>query len=153
MEEVEQIKVLVSEELKKKNFMLYSFNFFKSKGNASLEIVIDRDEPINIDDITSISHEISDFLDKHDFTDTPYTLDISSLGVEKPIKLESLDKYVGKFINIHLSNPYKGINTFEGDLVECNDTELVIVYRVKTRVIKAVITRKDVDKARLAIKF
>ena len=85
--------------------------------------------------------------------DNPYTLDVSSLGAEKPIDLEKLDKYQGKYVNLHLSHPYKGENIIEGDLKEVTSDYVVLTYRIKTRIVEAKIERKDIDKARLAIKF
>ena len=151
MEELEQVKSIISEEIAKKGFDLYSFKYLAKK--KTLEIVVDRVEPINLDDITGISNIISELLDIHDFTEDAYTLDVSSLGVEKPISLEKLDQYVGKYVNLHLSNPYKGLNTIEGNLDLVDENNVVVSYKDKTRVIKCELTRKDIDKARLAIKF
>ena len=58
-----------------------------------------------------------------------------------------------KFINIHLSNPYKGENSLEGTLESCDENMVIISFKNKTRTIKAEINRKDIDRARLAIKF
>ena len=94
MEEINRVQEGLSEKLKGIGYELYSFKFIPK--TRMLEIVVDRDEEINLDDITNVSETISSYLDEHDFTDNPYTLDVSSLGVEKPIKLERLDKYVTK---------------------------------------------------------
>jgi len=153
MEQLSKIKELIEELVTEKGYSLYSFNFYPKKGDARLEIVVDRDEDINIDDITNISNDISSLLDNHDFSEFPYVLDVSSLGIEKPIKIENLEKYIGKHINIHLSNPYKGKNIIEGDLINCSEDTVTITYKEKTRNITIKIVRKDIDKARLAIKF
>lgn len=149
MEELSLVKTLIEKLLNEKGYYLYSFNY---KNNV-LEIVIDRDEPISLDNITDISNDISLLLDKHEFCESSYTLDVSSLGVEKPIKIECLEKYVDCYINIHLSNPYKGLNIIEGTLKEVDEKNITIVYKNKTRDVKCLIPRCDIDKARLAIKF
>lgn len=151
MEELERVKEIIGQEISTKGFDLYSFKYLAKK--KTLEIVVDRVDPINLDDITEISNFISELLDKHDFTNDAYVLDVSSLGVEKPIALEKLDKYVGKYVNLHLSNPYKGLNTLEGNLDLVDESNVVISYKDKTRLIKCEIKRTDIDKARLAIKF
>lgn len=153
MESIELVKTLVEELLNKEGYELYSLKYNRGKGGSSLEIVVDRDDSINLDDITNISNLISNLLDEHDFSDDAYTLDVSSLGIEKPIKLEKLEKYVGKYVNVHLQNPYKGLNTLEGELEKCDDNDVIVAYKNKTRIIKANIKRSDIDKARLAIKF
>ncbi len=151
MEELDQVRTLISEEISKKGFDLYSFKYLAKK--KTLEIIVDRLEPINLDDITEVSNLISDLLDKHDFTDDAYVLDVSSLGIEKPIALEKLDLYVGQYVNLHLINPYKGLNTIEGNLDLVDENNVSISYKDKTRLVKCEILRKDIDKARLAIKF
>ena len=151
MEELEQVKNVISEEISKIGFDLYSLKYIAKK--KTLEIVVDRIEPINLDDITNVSNVISNILDEHDFTEDAYVLDVSSLGVEKPIALEKLDQYVGRYVNVHLSNPFKGLNTIEGNLELVDENNVVISYKDKTRLIKCEIQRQDIDKARLAIKF
>ncbi len=153
METIEDIKKIVNELLVSLGYSLYSFKYNEGKKSGTLEIIVDRDEDINIDDITDVSTKISDLLDAHEFNNVPYTLDISSLGIEKPIEVSKLDKYLNKYVNVHLSNPYKGENTLEGYLVNVSDEFITIEYKVKTRTVVAVIKRDTVDKARLAIKF
>ncbi len=153
MIDINLIKEPISEKLKELSYELYSLRTYVDKKTNILEIVVDRDSSIDLDDIVEVSNNISTLLDELIKDDTPYTLDISSLGAEKPIKLESLDKYVGQYVNVHLSNPYKGENTLEGDLVEIDSDKVVIQFKIKTRLVKAEILRKDIDRARLAIKF
>lgn len=151
MEEIKSVETGLKEALKSINCELYSFKYIAK--TKVLEIIVDRDEDFNFDAIEEVSKFISDYLDVHDFTEDSYTLDVSSLGAEKPIKLEKLDKYVGKYVNLHLSHPYKGENILEGDLEYCDDDKLILSYRNKTKLIKCEIKRDTVDKARLAIKF
>lgn len=151
MENLISLKGQIENLLNTLNYELYSFRYIPKI--KVLEIVVDRMEPINLDDITSVSNAISEFLDNHDFTEDAYTLDVSSLGIEKPIKLDRIDEYVGKYINVHIKNPIKGLNSFEGDFVEFNEKEITVAYKDKTRTIKVAIKKEDIDKARLAIKF
>lgn len=151
MEELTKVKSLIETKLSEIGYELYSLKYISK--TKTLEIVVDRVEPINLDDITTVSNEISSILDAHDFTEDSYTLDVSSLGVEKPIDINKLQLYVGKYVNVHLSNPFKGLNTIEGNLTFIDDSKVTIVYKNKTRDVVCDINKKDIDKARLAIKF
>ena len=131
----------------------FKVSFKRDKGVNTLEILVDKDDVISLDDIIAVNDTISPLLDDVDICEGPYMLDVSSFGAEKPIDVNKLDKYVGKYINIHLSNPYKGENILEGDLEEVNDSTITLAYRIKTRVVRSIIERKDIDRARLAIKF
>ena len=153
MDSITEIQTLIKELLAKENYTLYSFKYSEGKKSGSMEIVVDRDEDINIDDITDISNKISNLLDLHEFNNVPYTLDISSLVIEKPIDISKLEKYLNKYINVHLTNPFKGLNTLEGYLTFVDSNSVTIEYKEKTRTIKATIDRSSIDFARLAIKF
>lgn len=152
VETIEQIKLIINDYLKQKEYSLYSFRLVNGK-NKTLEIVIDREEPINLDDITVISNELSKLLESHEFCEDSYILDISSLGAEKPIKLENLDKYLGKYVNIHTTHPFKGLSYVEGTIESIDDENVCVVFFIKGKKTKAVLERKYLDKARLAIKF
>lgn len=153
MIDINLIKEGIEKKLAEISYTLYSIKSYNNKGGSVLEIVVDRDENIDLDDIVEVSNYLSPYLDEIITDDNPYTLDVSSLGAEKPIDLLKLDKYVGKYVNLHLSHPYKGENILEGDLKEVDENSITLSYKVKTRVIDAKIERKDIDKARLAIKF
>ena len=153
MIDVNLIKEGIEKKLAEISYSLYSIKSYNDKGGNVLEIIVDRDENIDLDDIVDVSNYLSTYLDEIITDDTPYTLDVSSLGAEKPIDLSKLDKYVGKYVNLHLSHPFKGENILEGDLKEVDENSIILTYRVKTRVVEAKIERKDIDKARLAIKF
>ena len=152
MDSLEQIKELISGKLNENGYKLSSFKFASGK-NATLEIVVDRDEPIGFDDISDISTKISTLLDEHEFTEASYLLDVSSLGIEKPIDVSQLEKYKDQYINIHLTHPYKGESYLEGTLVEVNDLTIKLFYFKKGKKTTSEIERKYIDKARLAIKF
>lgn len=153
MVDVNLIKEGIKKKLEDISYSLYSIKSFNDKSGSVLEIIVDRDENIDLDDIVEVSNYLSEYLDEVIMDDNPYTLDVSSLGAEKPVDLEKLDKYQGKYVNLHLSHPYKGENIIEGDLKEVTSDYVVLTYRIKTRIVEAKIERKDIDKARLAIKF
>ena len=125
----------------------------KEKGELVLSIVVDKVEPIDMNMIVELSGQLSSYLDEIDQSNESYLLDVSSLGAEKPLKIESLKDYVGRYVNVHITNPINGENIFEGDLKEVSDDSITISYRVKTRVKEVVILQSNIYKIRLAIKF
>ena len=150
------IKALESKLKEKINLLGYDFVSLtskKDKGDLILSIVVDKVEPIDMNMIVRLSEELSNYLDEIDNSSEPYILDISSLGAEKPLKIESLKDYVGRYIHVHVTNPIKGENIFEGDLVEVKDDEITVAIRNKTRVNNIVILLSNIYKIRLAIKF
>jgi len=144
---------LLNKKLNELGYEIISIKYLRENKEFYLKITVDRDGDISLDQIVSISDLISPLLDASDIIKDKYILDISSLGAEKEIKVEKLDKYVNSYLNIHLSNPYKGLNNLIGTLVAIDNTNATIEYKEKTRTIRAIVNRKYIDKAHLAIKF
>ena len=143
------LKQLLSAKVNEEGYELTSLSF----GNETLSIVVDREQDIDMDAIVSLTNVLNAYLDELNPFEKAYTLDVSSLGAEKPLSIEKLDAYVGKFIHVHLVNPIKGENIYEGDLICVNAETFIIAYRVKTRSMSLEINKQNVSKVRLAIKF
>lgn len=147
------LKPLLTKKVNEIGYDLVELSSRKEKGDLYLSIVIDRIEPVDMNEIVRVSGILSSYLDEIDLSEEKYTLDISSLGAEKPLAVEKLPSYVGRYINVHLINPIGGENILEGDLESVNEDSFVLSYRIKTRVKKVVILFNNIYKIRLAIKF
>ena len=151
--ELSKLQELTKSKLSELGFELVSLNLTSNKGEKVLSIVVDRVEPIDMDAIVDISHALNAYYDEIDPIEDEYTLDISSLGAEKPLKINELDKYIEKYVNVHLINPIGGENIYEGTLVACGDENITLSYRQKTRTKTVDIQKSNISKIRLAIKF
>ena len=144
-----ELKKLIEAKLNTLGYDLVEFAF----GNDTLTVVIDKESEIDMNMIVDVTNELNTYLDELNPFEKPYTLDLSSLGAEKPLKVERLNAYVGKYVNVHLVNPIKGENIYEGDLKEVDDDKIIITYRQKTRSIDLEVLKSNIYKIRLAIKF
>ena len=151
--DLNKIKNLLEKKIEELGFEPISINRKVEKGDVFLSIVIDRVAPIDMDTIVKVSGDLSSYLDEIDDSEEKYFLDVSSLGAEKPLRVENLKDYVGRFIHVHVNNAINGLNIFEGDLVEVNEDSITLTYREKTRVKTVVILLSNIYKIRLAIKF
>ena len=143
------LKQLITTKLNEQGYELYSFSF----ANETLSVVVDRVQDIDMNAIVEVTNVLNAYLDELNPFEKAYTLDVSSLGAEKPLSIEKLPSYVGKFIHVHLINPIKGENIYEGDLTSVNDSSIVLTYKNKTRSIAVEIEKSNISKIRLAIKF
>ena len=147
------IKPLLESKINELGYELVSISSKKEKGDLVLSIVVDKVEPIDMNMIVDLSNKLSSYLDEIDNSNEAYLLDISSLGAEKPLKISELDKYVGRYINVHVTNAIEGNNIFEGELKEVSEDSIKVSYKIKTRVKEVVILQSNIYKIRLAIKF
>jgi len=144
---LEKLKEKLIPILAKKDLAVYSIRTKREYGEKIVEILIDT-ELMDIDELEKIHLEFQESLDEDDL-DPDYFLELSSLGVERPLKtIEEMTKAVGRYI--YLESPkYKGYGsliTFENEIItlEVND---------KGRMKKIEIKFDDARKARTAIKF
>ena len=149
----ESVLKIIEKPIKALGYEDVQVKYVKEFGTQYLRVLVDKDDVIDLEDIVKVNDTISPILDEADLIQNEYVLDVTSFGAEKPINIANLEKYVGKYVNIHLSNPYKGLNILEGDLSSVTENEVTLIYKEKARVKEAVLNRKDIDKARLAIKF
>ena len=147
--ELKELEKLVEKTLSESGYELVSL----SMTNKTLSIVVDRVSPIDMEAIVEVTHVLNQLLDEVDPFEDAYTLDISSLGAEKPLKVEKLNDYVNSYVNVHLINPINGENIYEGDLVSVSEDNIQLSYRQKTRVKTVDIAKSNISKIRLAIKF
>ena len=151
--DLNNLKPQLEKRINELGYDLVSLSSKKEKGDLVVSIVVDKVDPIDMNEIVSLSEKLSTYMDEIDNSETPYLLDISSLGAEKPLKVENLKDYVGRYVNVHVNNAINGENIFEGDMVEVTEDSITIEYRIKTRVKKVVILQSNIYKIRLAIKF
>ena len=147
--DLNSLKELIKSKIAEEGYELYSLSF----ANETLSLVVDREQDIDMEAIVSLTNVLNAYLDEVNPFEKAYTLDVSSLGAEKPLKVEKLNAYVGKYVHVHLINPIKGENIYEGDLTSVNTDTIVITYRNKTRSISLEINKENISKIRLAIKF
>ena len=103
---------------------LWDVTFEKEGSTYVLTVFIDRDEGVFIEDCEKVSRALDPQLDEPEFDSLPsYTLPVSSAGLERRLtRPEHFEWAKGKTVAVSL---YKG-GTVVGDLVEKNDTEIVL---------------------------
>ena len=151
--DLKAIKELTIPFVKEMGYELFSLTTRVEEGQHVLCFVLDRVEPIDMNAIIEATDKISAFLDEQDLIEEKYVLDICSLGIEKPIAVEKIADYVGKYVNLHLVNPVKGLNVIEGTIESATEDSVAISYLHKTRKIQVELDKQNILKARLAVKF
>ena len=150
---LEKIKPLLETKLSDMGYDLYSILFNVVKGEKHLSIVVDKVEPIDMNEIVKVSEALSTYLDEIDDSNDPYMLEVSSLGAEKPLKVEALSNYVDRYVEVRMINPINGENVYEGFIRKVNEESIDLEIRIKSRIKEINIAKGNISKIRLAIKF
>ena len=77
---------------------------FRREGQGwVLRLFIDREGGVTVDDCATASRELDDWLEAEDFIDYAYTLEVSSPGLERPLKTDrDFLRAVGKRVRVKL---------------------------------------------------
>ena len=74
----EKVKDLIEGVIKDNNYILDNIEYVKEEANMFLRVVIDKNGIIDIDDCVFVSKLINPILDKVDFLNDSYILDVCS---------------------------------------------------------------------------
>ncbi len=89
--------------------------------NGLLRVYIDREQGIDIDDCSKVSHQISGVLDVEDPIQGNYNLEVSSPGLERPVfKLKQFEQYIGSIVKINLYKPVNNRRKMMGKILAVN---------------------------------
>lgn len=138
------------------NMIIDELHYRRKGKEFVLEIYVEREDlsSIELDDIVTLSEDLSAKLDELDLISDNYCLDVSTSGAEKPIKdFTKFPSLIGKYMEIKITNPIKGLNTYVGTLIKADEKVIVLEYRVKTRTLQVEIEITNIYKAKLTVKI
>lgn len=125
---------LVNPILEEKNLELVDMEYVKEGKNWFLRVYIDKEGGIDIVECGEVSEQLSEKLDEADPIKEAYFLEVSSPGVEKPLKtLEDFKKNIGNNVFVKLYEKIDGEKTYEGILQNVENGTVSIEYKIKTR--------------------
>jgi ribosome maturation factor RimP len=91
-------------------------------GRRTLRVLLDRPGGIRVADCAQFSRRLSDCLDMNQTIVGRYNLEVSSPGVERPIRtLEAVARFAGQRVTLTTAEPHDGRRHFEGELLGPDD--------------------------------
>jgi len=97
----EQVDRIAQPILASKHLELVDIEFVRMGKDAILRLFIDKEGGIALDDCAGVSHELSAILDVEEIIACNYTLEVSSPGLDRPLKkTEDYLRYVGRLIKV-----------------------------------------------------
>lgn len=81
---------------------------FKRGGRESvLRLFIDREGGVTLDDCADVSRELSAILDVEDFIPGHYNLEVSSPGLDRPLKTPAdYERFTGRLVKVRTYEPF-----------------------------------------------
>lgn len=129
---------------------IYDVEYVKEGADWYLRAYIDKPEGVNITDCENVSRALSDALDKEDFIEDAYILEVSSPGLGRTLKKDKhLEKSIGEEVELRTYKPIDKQKEFCGILKSFDAQNITITIDEEDKVF----ARTEVALIRLALDF
>ncbi|MEM7610871.1 MAG: ribosome maturation factor RimP [Pseudomonadota bacterium] len=128
-----EIEALLEPAIERLGFELVDLEYQPGGGQSVLRVFIDGPNGITLDDCAAVSHQVSGILDVEDPIPGEYNLEISSPGVDRPLRRPAhFEKYAGEQVKIRMAKGFAGRRRLKGQLVGLEDNEVIVAVDEKT---------------------
>ncbi|MCR5640855.1 MAG: ribosome maturation factor RimP [Lachnospiraceae bacterium] len=136
--------------LEAKGFSLVDVEYVREGADNYLRAYIDKPGGININDCVAVSEEMNEILDREDYISDPYTFEVSSPDLSRPLKKDKdFERNMGKDLEIKTYKPINGAKEFVATL-DAYDSDTITVHTDKESL---VLQRSDLALVRISIDF
>ena len=137
--------------MEENHFELVDVEYVKEAGTWYLRAYIDKEGGIAVDDCEVISRQLGDWLDKEDFIDDSYILEVSSPGLGRPLKKEKdFVRSMGKDVDVRLYRQLNKQKEFTGALSAYDENTVTLTMEDGSLM---VFEKPDIALIRLALDF
>ncbi len=106
---------------------VWGVEYFSQGKHSKLRLYIDKDGGIDVDDCAAVSRHVSDVLDVEEFSNSQYTLEVSSPGLDRVLFNEAQYlAHTGEQVDVRLNFPFEGKKKFVGTLTGVEDHSAVV---------------------------
>ena len=154
MDIASKIKDLAESRLSDDSHFVVDVLYLAKHRPPKVVVIVDGDKGVTIDACAGLSRELSTALDEMNWGDTPYLLEVSTPGLEHPLKLKrQYFKNVGRQFKLHLRNK----SVVNGLLERATESGLTVDQEVRegnrTETRKIKIPFDEVEKAFVMVSF
>jgi ribosome maturation factor RimP len=152
---VEQVREVATRVAAGLGLEIFDVQFRREGGGMVLRILIDRQGPaatagdsVGVDDCAKVSRDLSAILDVEDLVPTAYTLEVSSPGLDRPLRrADDYRRFTGRRAKLVMREAVDGQKYFKGTLggMEGNDVLIDAEDGRRHRVPVGVITRANLE--------
>lgn len=125
---IEAIHELVRKVVEPMGYELVGVQYLTGQpGGNILRVYIDKEDGVQLDDCSAVSHQLSGVLDVEDPIPGNYNLEISSPGLDRPLfEPEHYERFVGRQVNIRLHPSIGGRRKYKGKLLGIEDGRVLV---------------------------
>ena len=133
------------------DYELVDLEYVKENGRYFLRVYIHKDGGVDLEDCQKMSKNLSEKLDQEDPIRDTYYLEVSSPGLDRPLKSDKdLKRSIESDIEIKLYSPFDGKKDYEGKLIYF-DSDSIKIEKDNQKIVE--IPRESISMIRLSVKF
>ena len=137
--------------MEKNQFELVDVEYVKEAGTWYLRAYIDKEGGFTVDDCELVSRQLGEWLDREDFIDDSYILEVSSPGLGRPLKKEKdFKRSLGEQVEVRLYRAADRQKEFTGALAAYDEDTVTLRFEDGT---ETSFEKKDIALIRLAFDF
>jgi ribosome maturation factor RimP len=147
----EKITELVQPVVESAGFFLEDVHVLSPGNHRIITCIVDGQTPLNLDQVTSVSRNISELLDTAEFMgETAFTLEVTSPGVDRPLTLaRHWQKNINRLVRVvHLDG-----SVTAGRITSAESTHAILVEDIKGKSKEHTVEFADVKRAIVEIEF
>src|SRR5919109_1798671 len=126
---VEQVREMASRVAASYGLEIFDVQFRREAGGMILRVQIDRPGPaataedsVSVEDCANVSRDLSAMLDVDDVVPTAYTLEVSSPGLDRPLRgVDDYRRFAGRRAKIVMRERVDGQGFFKGAIAGVED--------------------------------
>src|SRR5438445_612967 len=131
-----ELEALVEPVVQAAGLELVEASFHRGQGRGLLRVTVDREGGVDLDTIGAVTGRISRRLDLEGFDPGPYSLEVSSPGVERPLRRpEDWARWVGEKVRVRTSHPVEGASKLVGTIAGAGDDGVTIATEAGERTV------------------
>ncbi len=140
---IQEIQRLAEALLQHEQMELVDVQFRRESTGWVLRLLIDKTGGVLLDDCSAISRQMSDLLDVKNIIHHPYNLEVSSPGLNRPLRKEAdFKRHIGERVTIKTSCLIDNRKTFKGKLAGYKDGDVCVAVEGKEYTISVDVIEK-----------
>ena len=159
MDALDQIRAIAERVATANGLELFDLQLTRESQGWVVRVTIDRPGPaatpedsVGIEDCATVSRELSTILDVDDPLDRTYTLEVTSPGLDRPLRHEAdFRRFAGRTASIVLEAPLNGQTFYSGRIEAVEDGHVVLLVGKRNRAHR--IPLGGIKRARLEVDF
>jgi len=147
----EKISELIQPVIEKAGFFLEDVHVVSPGKHRIVTCIVDGQTPLNLDQVTSISRDISELLDAADFMDdSAFTLEVTSPGVDRPL---TLPRHWHKNLKRLVKVVNQDGSVVNGRITTVEDAQVLLIEDIKGKSKEHTVAFADIKRATVEIEF